>query len=116
MSAADMQCGISVACKQCGELHDICGVKDNRDTARSTFKDCQPFMQFYLEKNRCDLNNSKHSKHCQPNNFKIAVVQFDASPEDTGGIIFSQDPSSAMSTDATTVGQRVQNGNKIDNI
>ena len=44
MSAADMQCGISVACKQCGELHDICGVKDNRDTARSIFKDCLPFM------------------------------------------------------------------------
>ena len=44
MSAADMQYGISVACKQCGELHDICGVKDNRDTASSIFKDCLPFM------------------------------------------------------------------------
>ena len=32
---------------------------------------------------------------------------------DTGGIIFSQDPSSAMSTDATTVGQRVQMETKL---
>ena len=41
------------------------------------------------------------------------MVRFDASPEDTGGIILSQDPSSVMSTDATTVGQSVQMETKL---